>query len=312
MPPDTWFLIGLALAAFLLVVLVFSLIQLRLHAAARPAPSPEPEPAQGLLPRAEITLRMLRAFQARNTAPHLHAQLFDDEAFLIIRPDEEPLVVPAAPLYAAYAEHPEQLEQLLAGSVDSLLASLLSPDPTTLPLEQARWMIMPRVRQQRSGEPDPLAVPLGHDLEIGLVVESPHRVATLAPDTLQRWDLSPEEARELALTNLELRTSHIPILRERLDDDDAIYMFEARDGYDATRILLTELWRELDRELAGRLYIAIPNRDLLIAFTDRDLEAFDQLQRRVLERFERERHPLTWRLFSVTPEGVQPHTPSLH
>ena len=45
---------------------------------------------------------------------------------------------------------------------------------------------------------------------------------------------------------------------------------ETNDGYAATRVLLPDLMDDWARRIPGRMLIGIPNRDFLIAFSDRD------------------------------------------
>jgi uncharacterized protein YtpQ (UPF0354 family) len=54
---------------------------------------------------------------------------------------------------------------------------------------------------------------------------------------------------------------------------------DTKDGYDATRILLSPLMEHLAENVKGHLIIGIPNRDCLIAFGNTDPVAMEMALR---------------------------------
>jgi uncharacterized protein YtpQ (UPF0354 family) len=74
---------------------------------------------------------------------------------------------------------------------------------------------------------------------------------------------------EYALHNLRLCTPsdvyHTHGLR-----DKTMVVCDTHDGYAAIRILLPDLMARWAGRIPGRMLIGIPNRDFLIAFSDRD------------------------------------------
>lgn len=317
MGSDNWLIWGVALGGFLGVVLAFSLVRLWLQRRAERRASPtEPEaPVEGpaLVPEADVTIMLMRRFREKNRQAGVEARLRDEHAFLVEGKDKEPLVVPSLRVYQAYARDPSRLEEIIEHYVDGLIAAFESPDPAELPFSEVRSMILPQLhRVDETVRRERVSIPFGHDLAIGFVLESAHRISVVDGSHLDRWNITADDLQELALTNLGLRSERVAMMREWLDDDNAIYMFESQDGYDAARILLDDLWKQVAADTRGDLYIAIPNRDFLVAFSDHDRESFEGIQRKVLTDYQSQTHPLTWKLFAVTSEGVTPHSFVLH
>lgn len=75
--------------------------------------------------------------------------------------------------------------------------------------------------------------------------------------------------------------------------DQTILACETKDGFAATRVLLPDLMATWAERLPGRMVIGIPNRDFLIAFSDRDPQHVATLARQVRRDAKRREHPLT-------------------
>jgi uncharacterized protein YtpQ (UPF0354 family) len=74
-----------------------------------------------------------------------------------------------------------------------------------------------------------------------------------------------------ALENLRLRTNKRSYETHGYRARTTI-VCETRDGCAATRILLPELMEKWSRCILGNMLLGIPNRDFMIAFSDRDQE----------------------------------------
>jgi uncharacterized protein YtpQ (UPF0354 family) len=73
---------------------------------------------------------------------------------------------------------------------------------------------------------------------------------------------------------------------------------ETQDGHAATSILLPELVEGWARRIPGQLLIGIPNRDFVIAFSDRHPAGVHALARQVQQDARQRQHPLSSRLFT--------------
>jgi uncharacterized protein YtpQ (UPF0354 family) len=94
-----------------------------------------------------------------------------------------------------------------------------------------------------------------------------------------------------ALENLRQRTTSQDYHTHGLGDR-AMIVCETHDGYAATRVLLPDLMAEWARRIPGRTLIGIPNRDFLIAFSDRDPAHVAAIARQVRRDAARRDHPL--------------------
>ena len=85
---------------------------------------------------------------------------------------------------------------------------------------------------------------------------------------------------------------------------------ESHNGYAAMCILLPELLEEWDRRMPGRMVIGIPNRDFIIAFSERN-PSFGSISQQIVEDARTQEHPLTPRLL-VWRDGVVREQQPLH
>ena len=80
--------------------------------------------------------------------------------------------------------------------------------------------------------------------------------------------------------------------------------FNIGDGYDAARLLLENLHGKLVADLGGDFLVAIPARDVFIAFPDQRNAFAHKLNEQVISDFRRMPYPITPKLFLVTRDGV--------
>ena len=109
------------------------------------------------------------------------------------------------------------------------------------------------------------AIPVSELLEAALVIDLPTRMQLVNVEALNAWGISLDEAMLIAKRNLEACHSS---LDEYAADRSAV--FSMQDGYDASRLLLTDLIRQC--QVRGQP-VAMPiSRDFLLV-GDRDDEA---------------------------------------
>ncbi len=98
--------------------------------------------------------------------------------------------------------------------------------------------------------------PIGEHLAMGLVYDLPEAMIMLQHDQMESWGISYYQARETALSNLaELEAAFASI-------DNLIYVSATEDNYDASRLIMPELVRELN--IDGAPVAMVPNRDCLL------------------------------------------------
>ena len=181
-------------------------------------------------------------------------------------------------VYSAYQLSPHRLDDIVQVHLDALSRVPPSPPPPTeeeaaeslLPMLNPAWWL--EAVEQQGGKP-PVHRPFVAGLVVTYVFDFPNHRAYVNASILARMMASPESTfdaiHEYALENLRKRTTSRDYKTHGLRDKTMV-VCETRDGYAATRVLLPDLMAKWARRIPGRMLIGIPNRDFLIAFSDRD------------------------------------------
>ena len=150
-----------------------------------------------------------------------------------------------------------------------LRSSLPSP-------EEARSMVMPRVRERRYWELmkksmkedgsqgkyfTPKIFADGH-LTLTLVIDSPKTIRDCSKKSMAEMGLDDSTAYEIAADNLKRRPGGFEELRPGL------YQSIWKDQYDATRMMYSEFYANLP--IKGRPVVMVPNRDVLLITGEQD------------------------------------------
>lgn len=142
--------------------------------------------------------------------------------------------------------------------------------------------------------------PIAEHLAVGLVYDLPEAMVMLQRDQLDTWGISYYEAVEAAQTNLsELEAAFASI-------ENQIYVSATEDHYDASRLLVPDLVREL--EIKGQPVAMVPNRDCLLVTGTEDSEGLQLLANLARESLKRPR-PLSGVTFSLQGDEWSPWLP---
>lgn len=222
----------------------------------------------------------------------------------------QPMRCNLSTVYSAYQGAPHCLDDI----IEAHLAALRSVPPTPPPpsekeaaeallplLQSAEWL--DKVRQLNT--PPPVHRPFVGGLIITYVFDFPHLRAYLNQEKLAEIMDHPEFTTDMlhayALENLRKRTTH-RTYETHGHREKTIIACETRDGYAATRVLLPDLMEKWARRIPGRMLIGVPNRDFLIAFSDRDPTHVAAIARQVRLDAAQRAHPLCAELL-VWQEG---------
>lgn len=177
-----------------------------------------------------------------------------------------------------------------------------------MPWEVARTRIMPRIQPEaifnHLSREQVAHAPWVNDTVIVFVIDMPNMTVSVTTEQMIRWGVSVEELEEIARRNLAEYTPALEFRTLESDEGGRAVVLSLQDGYDASRLLLNELFPTLSPQLHGDFYVATPSRDMFLALT----RAPDGFVHRVCERVARDYarlpYPITDRLFYVTRDGV--------
>lgn len=214
------------------------------------------------------------------------------------------------PLYAIYLRNPTQFDLIIRNFVSTLLGE--TPDRTINDFaalaERIYPMLKPITLLAMVHERDLPMLAYSDflaDLIVTYTIDEGQRITFISEEHLDRWEMSIADIHTHALNNLRKRTI------EKIDytsvgaGEQRIFIFNSGDGYDATRLLLTDTLDTWARELPGRLVIGIPNRDFLIAFSDANPEILQAIARQIQADSLSRDYGLTDQLFTLADGIVQ-------
>lgn len=229
---------------------------------------------------------------------------------LRLRVGESTITVSLDNFYTAYSQQPTQLAAVAETLVQALrnynsARAITSFDELR---ERVYPMLKPitllvQVRERKL----PMIVyrPFLADLIIAYVIDEPSSVAYINEHHLERWQIGEHELHAQAMENLRRRTEEHGSYTVTGDGPQRLIIFNTRDGFDATRLLLPALLDRWRTEFPGRMVIGIPNRDFLVIFSDEDEAIFTsvahQIQRDAAER----PYGLTDQLFTLEQGQVR-------
>lgn len=230
-----------------------------------------------------------------------------DELAVRLRVRGQPITGDLGNSYVLYRNAPEQLDaiqQALAAAVLDL------PDRSEADGLQLLQHIYPMLRNRavldeiRAQQiPGLISRPLAGDLVVCYVIDEGQRVVFVNEQHAERWDVSESLLYEIGLRNLRAR-SWQPRPGRLGSGAGGLLIFNSGDGYDATRILLPELFTEIAEQQPGSLVIGVPNRDFLIAFSDAATSVFEQVSAQITVDAQTRDHPLTAQLFTIRDDNV--------
>lgn len=240
-----------------------------------------------------------------------------DGMTLTLEMQGQPMRCDLKQLYGVYRLQPDRLNDIVAAH----LAALGEADKPRPPLseKQALESFLPLlnptawldvVRQQ--GAQPPVHRPFVAGLVINYVFDLPDARAyvdqKIYDEILSAPDATPDVIHEMALANLRKRTSPRDFKTFGMGDQTLV-ICDKRDGFAATRVLLPDLMATWAERIPGRMLLGVPNRDFLIAFSDRDPEQVTAITQQVRrDAAQREggltKELLMWRNGRVVPHRV--------
>jgi uncharacterized protein YtpQ (UPF0354 family) len=139
---------------------------------------------------------------------------------------------------------------------------------------------------------------------IAYVISEGGRLAYINEQHLERWQIGAHELHDQAITNLRTRTEAIGSYTTTGEGAQRLVIFNTQDGFDATRLLLSDMLASLRGQFPGKMVIGIPNRDFMILFSDADRTILVNVASQIEADAAQQANGLTDRLFTLDASGV--------
>lgn len=231
-------------------------------------------------------------------------------SLLVVRIRDHDVAVNLDRFYHAYAQDPAKLDVIVQTIVSVLTRDIPARDRADF--ASLRDLIFPMLKPigllafvRERNLPILVYRPFLADLIITYVVDEPQSVAYINEQHVAQWGVSEREIHELALRNLRRRTDERTPYVKVGEDEQQLFIYNSNDGYDATRLLLTDILADWAKRVHGHLVIGIPNRDFLIAFGDANPDILRSVAAQIqIDAVQRD-HGLTDRLFTLVGDQIR-------
>ncbi|XOV75423.1 MAG: DUF1444 family protein [Phycisphaerales bacterium] len=176
-----------------------------------------------------------------------------------------------------------------------------------MPWEMAATRIMPRIQPtsifEHLSEELVAHVPFVNDTVIVFVIDLPNMTVSVTTEQMLRWGKTAEDLEEVARRNLDEYAPALEFKSLESDEGGKAILLSIQDGYDASRLLLSSLFRTL-AEFGGDFMVATPSRDMFLAIPANEPGFINEVSGKVEEDFNRLPYPITDRLFYVCRDGI--------
>ena len=197
--------------------------------------------------------------------------------------------------YKQYTSDPDRQDEIVDGLVQQVTRQMHEGNAKRS-FADVREQLMPVLKRRVdvSRIKDGPAVRSFDDLDVIYAVQGDHYFTVATKDDLDRWGKSVGEIDSLALGNLEKQTNKQQKLLCEKAKGQRLCGWASGDGYDATRMLVPGLRRQIVKELGGPAVYAVPLESVFVALT-RNYAAV--IKPKVLQQFTTGDNPLSPELF---------------
>jgi uncharacterized protein YtpQ (UPF0354 family) len=212
--------------------------------------------------------------------------------------------IKVSPLQDAYSEQPDELAENVKRFFDELMVEHTDEQIHLDGWEGLRNKIFPiLVPKTMAGSVTPNA--LSEEWINGLLIcYQVHSSSTLVTSAdCKSWHVDQETLHQYALGNL-LRITRSLSMTGGTSNNYTLFSFPQDDALNSSRMLLAVVHRHLQPHLGKTFYMAVPDRDILLAFSAEDPATVTWLRRQVEIRYAQAAHPLSDKLFLITQDGI--------
>jgi len=197
--------------------------------------------------------------------------------------------------YKQYTSDPDRQDEIVDGLVQEAVKRMQEGN-TKRSFSEVRDQLMPMLKRSVDVsriESDP-ATKRFDDLDVIYAVQGDHYFTVATKDDLARWGQSMDAIDSLALSNLEKQTNKNQKLLCEPSGGQKLCGWASGDGYDASRMLVPGLRRQIVKELGGPAVYAVPLESVFVALTRNYAPV---IKSKVLQEFTTGKNPLSPELF---------------
>ena len=144
--------------------------------------------------------------------------------------------------------------------------------------------------------------PFAANLTVVWMFDSERGMQLLTSTDLDTLKLTQEQIAAAALQNLETQVGPIPF--KLLDDEiPGLYVIDSSDSYEASRLLLPQLWQPLVKKVAGAVTVMAPCRNIVLAVGADDAKAMAAMKEIGTQMFQTEPYALSSSRFQLGNAG---------
>jgi len=186
--------------------------------------------------------------------------------------------------YAEYAGEPARRDEIVRGAAEEALGRLTAGfgDATLADVRADLLPLLePRFRLKKLPE-EPATRRFLDNLVTVYAVDREDDFTLVTSEDVIRWGSSLREVHRIAIANLARET-------EELLCEDELCGWASGDGYDATRMIVPKLRRDIVEEIGPAVY-AVPQENVFVALP---VELADRIRAKVLEQFTTSDRPVS-------------------
>ncbi len=201
--------------------------------------------------------------------------------------------------YKEYKVSLADKESIMARHIDAITESspeneVVDPAAVTPIIKDTAWVteIQETLKSKTPRALELIYETLNPELIIFYAEDSPKNLRYLTPESMTLAKLAKDQLRELAVKNLRRLVTDIQI-----HGDNGLFMITAGGTYEASLLLLDELWQGDRMKVDGDYVVAIPARDMLLVTGSNNPHALQKIRSMARKIREESAYSLTADLF---------------
>jgi uncharacterized protein YtpQ (UPF0354 family) len=202
--------------------------------------------------------------------------------------------------YTEYQADPESRDAIIDRRVAAAVESTMEPQPLVaaniVPIVKDRaWLAETAAAAMRSGAklaPERVIDELNDTLVVVYAEDTPLNIRYFGPDDLAKAGVARDALRALAVDNLRRVLPKV-----ELHEGEDVNMLTAGGNYEASLLLLDDIWDDGSLKVDGEIVVALPARDLLLITGSRNARGIARMRELAREIRAEGTYTLTEELF---------------